>query len=513
MTIAVIVLVSLLAVVLGKAIRVIPESSAVVVERLGRYSRTLDPGLHFVLPFIDSIRSRFDRREQIVTFPPYAVTTQESLVISVETVVYCQVTDAHAATYQVTSYIQAIEQLLVTTLRSNMGGMNLEQALASREETSDTLHEVLDEAAGKWGAQVNRVEIKAINLPKSIEESMEKQMRADLDKQAAILRAEGTRAEAVMKAETERDVAAILAGNVEAAREARSLAGPSAPPLAHQPLREQDPRRIGRYQLTARLGQGGMGTVYLGRSPGERLVAVKVIHTEFASDPTFRQRFAREIEAARRVGGFHTAAVVDADAEGENPWLVTEYIPGPSLHDVLKQHGAMPPRTLNSLALGIAEALEGIHSCGIIHRDLKPSNIIVSTAGPRVIDFGIARAFDSTALTRTNFVVGTQGFLAPEQLAGQAPTPAADLYAYGMVLCHAAGAVPFPDGETLESALGLMPATLVDVITGCLNHDPAQRPTCTQVLDQLAGIRQQSDDWLPPPIRTMVDFHNSPTAH
>ncbi|MEU8625941.1 serine/threonine-protein kinase [Streptomyces sp. NPDC048669] len=262
----------------------------------------------------------------------------------------------------------------------------------------------------------------------------------------------------------------------------------------------------------ARLGQGGMGTVFLGRSPGERMVAVKVIHAEFASDPTFRKRFTREIEAARRVGGFHTAAVVDADAEGEHPWLVTEYIPGPSLHDVLKQHGAMPPRTLNSLALGIAEALEGIHSCGIIHRDLKPSNIIVSTAGPRVIDFGIARALDSTSLTRTNFVVGTQGFLAPEQLAGQAPTPASDLYAYGMVLCHAAGAVPFPDGETLESALELLPSTLVDVITRCLKHDPAQRPNCTQVLERLTRIRQKSDDWLPPPVRTMVDFHNAPTA-
>ncbi|MFI7368338.1 serine/threonine-protein kinase [Streptomyces sp. NPDC050149] len=316
----------------------------------------------------------------------------------------------------------------------------------------------------------------------------------------------------LLKAETERDVAAILAHKDGTTRIAPSAPVAVAPQLRHQPLREDDPRRIGRYQLTARLGQGGMGTVFLGRSPGERMVAVKVIHTEFATDPTFRQRFAREIAAARRVGGFHTAAVVDADADSEHPWLVTEYIPGPSLHDVLKQHGALPPRTLHILALGIAEALEGIHSCSIIHRDLKPSNIIVSTTGPRVIDFGIARAFDSTALTRTNVVVGTQGFLAPEQLAGSASTPATDLYAYGMVLCHAAGAVPFPDGETLESALKLLPSTLINVISNCLNHDPTHRPTCTEVLEQLTQIHQQPEDWLPPPIRTMVDLHNAPTA-
>ncbi|MFB4424174.1 serine/threonine-protein kinase [Streptomyces sp. QL37] len=282
--------------------------------------------------------------------------------------------------------------------------------------------------------------------------------------------------------------------------------------LGHEPLRKDDPRRIGRYHLTARLGQGGMGTVFLGRSPGERMVAVKVVHNEFAADPTFRQRFAHEIESARRVGGFHTAAVVDADANSEHPWLVTEYIPGPSLHDVLKQHGAMPPRTLHTLALGVAEALEGIHSCGIIHRDLKPGNIIISGTGPRVIDFGIARAFDSTALTRTNIIVGTQGFLAPEQKEGSASTPASDIYAYGMVLCHAAGAAPFPEGQTLDSALGLLPSSLVSVITRCIARDPAERPTSTDVLEQLTRIPHQSDDWLPPPVRTMLDLHNAPTT-
>ncbi|MFJ2702095.1 SPFH domain-containing protein [Streptomyces sp. NPDC087428] len=510
--ISAIVLGLLVVAALFKAVQLIPGSSSAVLERFGRYHRTLDPGLHIVFPFVDFIRNRIDRREQVVPFPPQPVTTQDSVVVNIDTVLYYRVTDVRAATYEVASYIQAMEQLLVATLRTVISGMSLAKAVASRDEIAVALRRVLEEDTGKWGVQVHRLELKSIELPIPIQKSMEGQMRADLDKKAAILRAEAIRAEAVMKAETERDVAAILAGKAEAGRTARPLPGPSAPSGGHQPLRKGDPRRIGRYDLVARLGQGGMGTVFLGRSPGERMVAVKVIHAEFVSDPTFRQRFTREIEAARRVGGFHTAAVVDADAEGENPWLVTEYIPGPSLHDVLKQHGAMPPRTLNSLALGIAEALEGIHSCGIVHRDLKPSNIIVSTAGPRVIDFGIARALGSTSLTRTDFVVGTQGFLAPEQLAGQAPTPATDLYAYGMVLCHAAGAVPFPDGEDLESALELLPSTLVDVITRCLAHRPADRPNCTQVLERLTRIRQKSDDWLPPPIRTMVDFHNAPTA-
>ncbi|MFF2042749.1 serine/threonine-protein kinase [Kitasatospora sp. NPDC058170] len=285
-----------------------------------------------------------------------------------------------------------------------------------------------------------------------------------------------------------------------------------APVPGHQPLRQDDPRRIGRYHLTARLGQGGMGTVYLGRSPGQRLVAVKVIRPEFAADLTFRERFTREIEAARRVGGFHTAPVVDADPHGDPPWLATEYIPGPSLHDVLAQQGALPTRTLHTLAAGVAEALEGIHACGIIHRDVKPSNIIISATGPRVIDFGIARSLDSTALTSANHVVGTQGFLAPEQLTGAPITPAADLYAYGMVLCHAAGATPLTKGESLESALSLLPSRFVGIITRCLDHDPNGRPTPTEVLEQLARSDSPPEDWLPPPVRTMVDLYSAPTA-
>ncbi|MFE9636725.1 serine/threonine-protein kinase [Streptomyces sp. NPDC006463] len=171
------------------------------------------------------------------------------------------------------------------------------------------------------------------------------------------------------------------------------------------------------------------------------------------------------------------------DAHSEPPWLVTEYIPGPSLHDVLRQLGALPVKTLQVLTVGIAEALEGIHACGIVHRDRKPSNVIISDTGPRVIDFGIARALDGTAITRTDQVIGTRGFLAPEQLPGAPITFATDVYAFGMVLCHAAGAVPSEDGESLESALSLLPSRLFDLITRCLDRDPACRPTPTQVLN------------------------------
>ncbi|MFJ7154054.1 serine/threonine-protein kinase [Streptomyces sp. NPDC101118] len=270
---------------------------------------------------------------------------------------------------------------------------------------------------------------------------------------------------------------------------------------------------MGRYRLTARLGEGGMGTVYLGVSPGARRVAVKVVREELAQDPSFRRRFAREVDAVRRVGGFHTAPVVDAGTDDARPWLVTEYIPGPSLHEVLRSHGALPATTVRTLALGLAEALEGIHACGIIHRDLKPSNVVVSDAGPRVIDFGIARAADGTALTRTDFVVGTRGFLAPEQLTGGPLTPAVDAYAFGMVLCHAGGAAPFPEGTVLEEALRTLPADLSAVVGDCLRQDPAGRPTPAEILQRLSRSGEKAPgDWLPGAVRTLVARHQAATV-
>ncbi|MFJ3309485.1 serine/threonine-protein kinase [Streptomyces sp. NPDC086549] len=226
---------------------------------------------------------------------------------------------------------------------------------------------------------------------------------------------------------------------------------------------------------------------------------------DFAADPTFRRRFDREIETSRRVGGFYTAPVVDADPHDDPPWLATEYIPGVPLREVLRQQGALPVRTVHTLAAGVAEALEAIHASGVIHRDLKPSNIIVTSTGPRVIDFGIARAFDGTALTRTDHVIGTPGFLAPEQLTGATITPAADLYAFGMVLCHAAGVAPFPDGEPLAVALGLLPSRLAAIIAGCLDRDPAKRPSPAEVLQQLTPNHSFTQGWLSLPVRTLID--------
>jgi regulator of protease activity HflC (stomatin/prohibitin superfamily) len=215
--IVLIILVVLVFIALIKTIQVIPQASAAIVERFGRYTRTLNAGLNIVVPFIDTIRNRIDLREQVVPFPPQPVITQDNLVVNIDTVIYYQVTDARAATYEVASYIQAIEQLTVTTLRNIIGGMDLERTLTSREEINAALRGVLDEATGKWGIRVNRVELKAIEPPTSIQDSMEKQMRADRDKRAAILQAEGVRQSEILRAEAK--AAALRAeGEAQAVR-------------------------------------------------------------------------------------------------------------------------------------------------------------------------------------------------------------------------------------------------------------------------------------------------------
>ena len=189
--IAPIIVFVLVLIVLARTIRIVPQARAGVVERFGRYSRTLSPGLTLVVPFIDRIRSTIDLREQVVSFPPQPVITEDNLVVSIDSVIYFQVTDAKAATYEIANYIQAIEQLTVTTLRNVIGGLALEKTLTSRDEINGQLRGVLDEATGKWGIRVNRVELKAIDPPASIQDSMEKQMRADREKRATILQAEG----------------------------------------------------------------------------------------------------------------------------------------------------------------------------------------------------------------------------------------------------------------------------------------------------------------------------------
>jgi regulator of protease activity HflC (stomatin/prohibitin superfamily) len=213
-----VVLVVLVVAVISRSVRIVPQASAGVVERFGRYHRTLHAGLNMVTPFVDRLRPLIDLREQVVSFPPQPVITRDNLVVGIDTVIYFQVTDARAATYEVANYITAVEQLTVTTLRNVVGGMDLETALTSRDQINSELRKELDEATGKWGIRVGRVEIKAIEPPGSIQDSMEKQMRADRDKRAAILSAEGSKQSAILTAEGERQAAVLRArGESEAA--------------------------------------------------------------------------------------------------------------------------------------------------------------------------------------------------------------------------------------------------------------------------------------------------------
>ena len=209
--IVVLIVAVLVLLTLGRTVRIVPQARARVVERLGRYHRTLNPGLSLIVPFIDRLRPLIDLREQVVSFPPQPVITEDNLVVNIDSVIYFQVTDAKAASYEIQNYIQAIEQLTVTTLRNVIGGMALEKTLTSRDEINSQLRGVLDEATGKWGIRVNRVELKAIDPPASIKDTMEKQMRADREKRAAILQAEGQKQAAILTAEGEKQAAVLRA--------------------------------------------------------------------------------------------------------------------------------------------------------------------------------------------------------------------------------------------------------------------------------------------------------------
>jgi regulator of protease activity HflC (stomatin/prohibitin superfamily) len=220
-TLIVLIVVALVVLItLSRGIRIIPQARAGVVERLGRYQRTLDPGLALIVPYVDRVKPLIDLREQVVSFPPQPVITEDNLVINIDTVIYFQVTDPKAATYEIADYIAAIEQLTVTTLRNVIGGMTLEDTLTSRDQISAALRHVLDEATGKWGIRVNRVELKAVDPPASIQEAMEKQMRAERDRRAAILTAEGVKQSQILTAEGEKQSAILRA---EGRREAQIL--------------------------------------------------------------------------------------------------------------------------------------------------------------------------------------------------------------------------------------------------------------------------------------------------
>ncbi len=252
-------------------------------------------------------------------------------------------------------------------------------------------------------------------------------------------------------------------------------------------LAADDPRVIGDYRLRAQLGAGGMGRVYLGLSPAGRAVAIKVVHPDLASDTEFLRRFGQEVAAARAVSGIYTAPVVASGLNERPPWLATAFVPGPPLDQVVGENGPLPEQALWPLLAGLVEALQAIHACGVVHRDLKPANVLLATDGPRVIDFGISRATDGTALTAAGVVFGTPGFMSPEQAEGRGAGPASDVFALGCVIAYAAaGAGPFGTGTAAailyrvvhsEPVLDGIPPQLREVIAACLAKDPAARPT------------------------------------
>jgi serine/threonine protein kinase len=288
---------------------------------------------------------------------------------------------------------------------------------------------------------------------------------------------------------------------------------------AHRALGPADPREVGGYRLRALLGEGGMGRVYLSYTPGGRPVAIKVVRGEYAADPAFRRRFEQEIHTAQRVQGLYTAPVIDAGPQAPQPWLATAYVPGPSLQHAVGAYGPLPPETVLILVAGVAEALQSIHAVGVVHRDLKPSNVILASDGPRVIDFGIARAVDSTSVTRTGVRPGTPAYMAPEHIRGEQVTAAADLFALG-VLAHfaATGELAFGGGmdpavpyRILEQEPNLTncPEQLRDLVTRCLAKDPAQRPDPTEVIrlcrEASTTTRlHMGQQWLPPNIAAEV---------
>jgi hypothetical protein len=266
-------------------------------------------------------------------------------------------------------------------------------------------------------------------------------------------------------------------------------------------LLPSDPESVGPYRLIRRLGTGGMGQVYLASSAGGRLVAVKVIRPELAADRGFRSRFEREVRAARSVSGMFTAPVVDADADGQPPWLATAYVPGPSLSDAVAERGPMPPDVVLTLAAGLAEALVAIHAAGLVHRDLKPSNVLLARDGPRVIDFGISRASDASVLTQTGMIMGSPGYFSPEQAEGRPVGSSGDVFGLGALLAFAAsGEGPFGTGPAAAVAfrvvnaapnLSGVPELLRPMIERCLAKDPAARPTPGQLLASLAAANAE----------------------
>ncbi|MEU3704326.1 bifunctional serine/threonine-protein kinase/ABC transporter substrate-binding protein [Streptomyces anulatus] len=280
-----------------------------------------------------------------------------------------------------------------------------------------------------------------------------------------------------------------------------------------EPLRSTDPARIAGYRVLGRLGAGGMGVVLLGRSPGGALVAIKLIRAEYADDAAFRARFRREVAIARQVRNRWAVPVVDADTEAPAPWLATEFVPGPALSEAVGSGGPLPERGVRALGSMLAEALEAVHAAGLVHRDVKPGNVLLDLEGPRLIDFGIARALDDTVLTATDVIVGSPGFLSPEQAQGRRIGPASDVFSLGCVLVYAAtGGRPFGSGpveamlfRTVHDTadLGALPPGLVPVVEACLSKDPEDRPAAADIRRAFAED-VSGGSWLPGPVTHLI---------
>ncbi|GGP47468.1 bifunctional serine/threonine-protein kinase/ABC transporter substrate-binding protein [Streptomyces sindenensis] len=271
-----------------------------------------------------------------------------------------------------------------------------------------------------------------------------------------------------------------------------------------RPLTSEDPRAVGPYRTLVRLGAGGMGVVYLARSAGGTLVAVKVIRAEHAADPAFRARFRREAESATRITGPWVVPVLGADTEAREPWLATAFVPGPSLAEVVGARGALPTATVRAIGSRLASALVAVHRAGLIHRDVKPDNVLLALDGPRLIDFGIARHEGATALTATGAVIGTPGYLAPEQASAGSVGPACDVFSLGCVLAYAAtGRRPFGEGGAAgvlfrtvheEPDLTGVPPGLLPLLAACLSKDPATRPSAGRIGDELEAAGGADSD-------------------
>jgi serine/threonine protein kinase len=288
-------------------------------------------------------------------------------------------------------------------------------------------------------------------------------------------------------------------------------------------LAVDDPRVIGEYRLRAQLGSGGMGRVYLGLSPGGRAVAIKVVHPDLARDTEFLRRFGQEVAAARAVSGIYTAPVVASGLNEHPPWLATAFVPGPALDQVVTEHGPLPEPALWPLLAGLVEALQAIHACNVVHRDLKPANVLLATDGPRVIDFGISRAADGTALTAAGVVFGTPGYMSPEQAEGSAAGSASDVFALGCVITYAAtGAGPFGSGTAAavlyrvvhgEPALDRVPPELREIVSACLAKDPADRPTLRTLAAAIASGRHATGPsavaFWPPPVAGIIGAYQA----